>query len=470
MGAKDALRQVSSVLPEVAPPERKITLKRRLIWTGVVLVLYLVMGQIPLYGVMQGGADPLGFARIIFASQRGTLLELGIGPIVTAGLIMQLLAGAEIIRFDFKDPDERAIFTAATKLLTIIVTVIEAAAFVMTGIIRVRSLTFSALLIVFVQLVIATLILMLLDEMVQKGWGIGSGISLFIAVGVSQSIFWDMFSPLTVGGQPYGVIPFAIYALMSGISFNTVFIRPGNYPSILGLIATIIVTIIILYMEGIRIELPVSYAQHRGLRGRYPVKLLYVSNIPVILTSTLMADVMLISQMVWSRFNPNNADPILNLIGMFNATNQSITPIGGLAYYLTPPRDLFMASTQPIRTIVFILFMILFSILFAVVWVEVGGLSADKVSQQLIDSGMQIPGFRRRSSSISILLSRYIPAVTVIGGFFVGLIAGAAQIVGVFGSGMGILLTVDILMNYYQTLMREQIEEVYPALSRFLRV
>jgi preprotein translocase subunit SecY len=155
---------------------------------------------------------------------------------------------------------------------------------------------------------------------------------------------------------------------------------------------------------------------------------------------------------------------------MYNTTNQTIVPVGGLAYYVTPPSDIFTAINQPLRTIVFVSFMIIFSILFAVIWVEVGGLSADKVSQQLIDSGMQIPGFRRRSSSISILLGRYIPAVTVIGGFFVGLIAGAAQIVGVFGSGMGILLTVDILMNYYQTLMREQIEEVYPALSRFLQV
>jgi len=470
MGAKDILRQVASVLPEVAPPERKLTLKRRLIWTGIVVILYLLMGEIPLYGVSQGGGDPLGFARIIFASQRGTLLELGIGPIVTAGLIMQLLAGAEIIRFDFRDPDERAIFTAATKMLTIIVTVVEAAAFVMTGIIQITRVSFEGLLIVFVQLVVATLILMLLDEMVQKGWGIGSGISLFIAVGVSQMIFWDIFSPLTVAGEPYGVIPYVIYALLSGIPINNLFIRPGNYPSILGLIATIIVTIIILYAEGIRIELPVSYAQHRGLRGRYPVKLLYVSNIPVILTSTLMADIMLVSQMIWTRFNPNNSDPILNLIGMYNTTNQTIVPVGGLAYYVTPPSDIFTAINQPLRTIVFVSFMIIFSILFAVIWVEVGGLSADKVSQQLIDSGMQIPGFRRRSSSISILLGRYIPAVTVIGGFFVGLIAGAAQIVGVFGSGMGILLTVDILMNYYQTLMREQIEEVYPALSRFLQV
>jgi len=472
MSVKEAFKKISSFLPEVAPPKRKLALRRRLIWTGIVVIIYLIMGEIPLYGVTYGGADPFGFARIIFASRRGTLLELGIGPIVTAGLIMQLLAGAEIIKFDFTDPEERAIFTAATKLLTIIVTIVESMAFVYAGLIRFKQTTppLSVISVAFLQLVIATLILMLLDEMVQKGWGIGSGISLFIAVGVSQTIFWDIFSPISVGGEPYGIIPYVIYLVASGDNIGKAFIRHANYPSILALIATIIVTILILYAEGIRIELPISYARYRGIRSRYPVKLLYVSNIPVILTSTLMTDIYMISQIIWSRFNTDNNNLLLNLIGMFEYQNQSIRVVGGLAYYITPPSDIFAAAQEPLRAIAFLIFMILFSILFAVLWVEVGGLSAERVSQQLIDAGMQIPGFRRRAYSITILLGRYIPVVTIIGGFFVGLIAGAAQLVGVFGSGMGILLTVDILMNYYQLLMREQIEELYPALSRILKV
>jgi len=470
MGVKETIRQIASVLPEVAQPVRKLSLRKRLLWTTLVVVIYLIMGEIPLYGVVKGGWTALGFMQIIFASRSGTLLELGIGPIVTAGLIMQLLAGAEIIKFDFTDPEDRATFTAATKLLTIVVTIVEAGAFIYSGIIRFRSaLSIYAIVVVFIQLVAATLILMLLDELVQKGWGIGSGISLFIAVGVSQIIFWDIFSPLTVQGEPYGVIPYLIHTIASGGAIENVVLR-SRYPSLLGLIATIIVAIIILYAEGIRIELPVSYARYRGLRGRYPVKLLYVSNIPVILTSTLISDIYLMAQVIWSRFNPSNDNFFLNLIGTFEVQDTGIVPTGGLAYYLTPPHDLISAASNPLRTIIFVLFMIIFSILFAVVWVEVSGLSAEKVSQQLIDAGMQVPGFRRKTASISILLGRYIPVVTVLGGFFVGLIAGAAQIVGVFGSGMGILLTIDILMNYYQMLIREQIEELYPALSRILKV
>lgn len=37
-----------------------------------------------------------------------------------------------------------------------------------------------------------------LDEMLQKGYGIGSGISLFIATNICESIFWRAFSPVTI--------------------------------------------------------------------------------------------------------------------------------------------------------------------------------------------------------------------------------------------------------------------------------
>ena len=46
------------------------------------------------------GSDPFYWARVIMASNRGTCMELGISPIVTAGLVMQLLAGSKLIDVD----------------------------------------------------------------------------------------------------------------------------------------------------------------------------------------------------------------------------------------------------------------------------------------------------------------------------------------------------------------------------------
>jgi preprotein translocase subunit SecY len=48
----------------------------------------------------------------------------------------------------------------------------------------------------------------------------------------------------------------------------------------------------------------------------------------------------------------------------------------------------------------------------------------------------------------------------------VGLIAGVSDFFGVFGSGMGILLSVGIVYQYYETLMKERAAEVYPAFRK----
>ena len=110
-------------LPQVPKPKKKIPLQVRLLWCGVALLIYMVMGQTPLFGATAPEFDFLAFARVIFASQQGTLIELGIGPIVTSGLLMQLLRGSDILKFDFKKPEERGIFQTATKMVTYVVIV-----------------------------------------------------------------------------------------------------------------------------------------------------------------------------------------------------------------------------------------------------------------------------------------------------------------------------------------------------------
>ena len=66
------------------------------------------------------------------------------------------------------------------------------------------------------------------------------------------------------------------------------------------------------------------------------------------------------------------------------------------------------------------------------------------------------------------LLQRYIPSVTFLGALFLGLLAGASDVLGVFGTGIGILLSVDIMINYYNLLIREQVETFMPKLGALL--
>ena len=453
-------------LPQVPKPKKKLTLQTRLLWCGVVLLIYMVMGQTPLFGATTPEFDFLAFARVIFASQQGTLVELGIGPIVTAGLLMQLLRGSEILKFDFKKPEERGVFQTATKLVTYIIIVAES---IVYGI-AVYGPTLSdpsVLYIMIGQLMAASVIIMFLDELIQKGWGIGSGISLFIMAGVAQQILWSLFSPLPAGdGGMIGIIPYTVQSFVAG-DISEILFRSQQLPSIFGLCLTAGILLILVFTQGMKIEIPIVSTRYRGFSAVYPIKMMYVSNIPVILASALTANAVFVFQMIWANFNPRNNNVFMNLIAQFDPTSPS-SPIGGLIYFITPPRGLETVALDPSRAVGYVLFMIGIVVVFGKLWVELGGLSPKSAAQNLLDADVQIPGFRRSNKPVEALLNKYIPSVTLIGSMILGLLAGVSDVLGVFGSGIGILLMVDILINYYTQLVREQVEVVMPRLGALL--
>ena len=463
---KRVVEKAEPYLVQVPKPKKKLSLSTRLIWSGIALLVYQVMGQTPLFGATAPQFDFLQFARVIFASQQGTLIELGIGPIVTAGLLMQLLKGSEILKFDFTKPDERGVFQTATKLVTYIVIIVESIVYA-TAVYGPGLANPSVLYVIIGQLISASIIIMFLDELVQKGWGLGSGISLFIAAGVTQQILWNFFSPLPAGdGGMIGVFPFIGQSLMQGDISNILF-RQNNLPSLFGFFITAGVLLILVYTQGIKVEIPIVSTKYRGFSATYPIKLMYVSNIPVILASALTANAVFIGQMLWANFNPRNSNEIFNILAQFNPASPS-TPIGGIIYYVTPPRGIDLALIDPVRAVVYVLFMIGIVIIFGRLWVELGGLSPKAAAKNLLDADVQIPGFRKSNQPVEALLAKYIPSVTIIGSAILGALAGTADVLGVIGGGTGILLMVDILINYYQQLVREQVEVVMPRLGALL--
>ena len=460
------VKTVSSYIPQVEKPKKKIGLSEKFIWCGIALFAYLVMGQIPLYGVTDSPKfDFLAFARVIFAAQQGTLLELGIGPIVTAGLLMQLLKGSELIKLNFKDPDDRSLFTSATKIVTIIVIVAEGSLYGVSVYGHLlASPSFIPILVA--QLVGSSLIVMYLDETIQKGWGLGSGISLFIMAGVAQGIMWSIFSPIPAQDGPVGVIPYIIHSAVQGDMSNVLF-RSGQLPSIFGLIVTSLVLLALVYVQGIHVDIPIVSTKYRGFTAVYPIKLLYTSNIPVILASALLANAVFIGQMLWANYNPENANPVFNYIAQFDPQS-SQSPTGGILYYITAPRTFEHALQDPVRTVVYVIFWTGIVTVFGRLWVELGGLSPKSAAKNLLDADVQVPGFRRTQSSVQTLLNKYIPAVTIAGGIIIGLLAAVSNVLSVFGTGIGILLMVDILVNYYNLLIREQVDVHMPKLASLL--
>ncbi|MFX1285411.1 MAG: preprotein translocase subunit SecY [Promethearchaeota archaeon] len=496
-----AVRPFMSITPEVVKPTREVHFNEKMVWTFAALVIYFVMASTPIIGADLGESDPFAFMRTITASTQGSLAELGIGPIVTAGLIMQILVGSKIINVNMGDPEERSLYTGAQKVMSVAMTIIEASAFLIGGTYG-TDLDPGSQLAIITQLLAAGIIIILLDEMIQKGWGLGSGISLFIAGGVGLQIFQGLFAAQPVGEG--SLDPDSMVTSFRGIAFaffawatqrgpieaiGALFFRYSpsenvNLPSLslLSVIATIVVFIIVIYFESMRIEIPISYAQYKGIRSTYPIKLLYVSNIPVILTSAVFADIYFIAQMVWNtvgRQNPNN--PIAAFLGTFRideASNQYV-PMGGLVYFLTPPRSLIgdlgvINPSDPLsslaRAFIYAAILIVLSVIFSVMWLETAGMGPRDVASQFLQSGMQMPGWRRSKKIVERRLEMYIPTIAVIGGLFIGCLAAFADFLGAIGSGMGILLSVSIMRQYFELISKERVAEMNPALRGFLGI
>jgi preprotein translocase SecY subunit len=405
--------------------------------------------------------------RTILASSRGTLMELGIGPIVTAGLVMQLLSGSQIIDVDFSNPEDRSLFTAAQKVLSIIMTVFQALAYLIGG--AFGTLSADITILIFIQLIVAGIVLMLMDELLQKGWGLGSGVSLFIAAGVAEQVAWNSLGLVISPDDGYyhgALIAFVQYAIDGDVM--TGFDRPGGLPDMTGFIATAIVFVIVIYMQAIRIEVPLQYAKYRGFKGRYPIKFFYASNIPVILAAAFFANVYLVGQLLWSRFNKSNTNFWYNLIGTFESTDAGLNPVGGLVYYLTPPRGIDVVVADPLRAVIYLLILIVACAIFSVTWIEVGGMAPKDVARQLINAGMMVPGFRRSPKILEKLLKRYIGPVSWWGGVAIALIAAFADYLGALGTGMGILLATMIISQYYEIIAKERLADIHPALRDFL--
>ncbi len=454
---------------EVKKPDRTVSFKEKSVWTIVCLVVYFIMISVPLYGIetTAGQADPFFAMRAILASQRGTLGELGIGPIVTAGLIMQLLVGSQIIKVDFNNPEERALYTGAQKVLSVLMILFEAGAYIFGGAYGEDiSLTTGSL--IFLQLLAAGLLVMLMDELIQKGYGLGSGISLFIAAGVSFNILNGLFA-FTEGiganpaGKYYGAVIAFFYGLTNGEKFINVIYRPIN-PDIIAFLATIIVFGLVIYVESMRIEIPISHAKYK-IPARYPIKFLYTSNIPVILASALFANVYFISQILYKRMQGN---PIVDLLGRWDFAGEQPQPIAGLAYYTTAPRGIAQVIDNPLRAVIYIVILVGACMIFSVIWLETAGMGPRDVAKQLLDADMQIPGFRRNPKVLEKYLERYIPIAALLGGFFVGILAGFADFLGALGTGTGILLTTGIIKQYSEIIAKERLAEISPAVRGFL--
>ncbi|HDI06406.1 MAG TPA: preprotein translocase subunit SecY [Candidatus Aenigmarchaeota archaeon] len=439
-----------NILPGVANPKTRLNFKDRLKWTGIGLLLFYLMGFIHVAGAQAEVYDRFKQISVLMGSKFGTLATLGIGPIVTASILLQVLVGSKIINWDMNTKEGRSKFQGTQKLLAIAFCFLEGFAYVLFGAVPASSPSLIPL--VGLQIALGGLIILFLDEVIMK-WGIGSGVSLFIAAGVSERVFIGLFSPFEKAG--------AIAQLIYGFSTAN-FVLVGM--AVTTIAATILIFAICLYAQSIKVEIPLAFSQLRGFGRRWPLNFFYTSNIPVILAAALIINISMVGAMLDSKG--------ISILGKFD---ESGTPISGLAYYLTPPHNVlqnFLFGLGPVdvvRIFTYLVFLTILCVVFSIFWVETANMGPEAVADQISNIGMQIPGFRKDKRILIKILSKYIYPLTVLGAIAVGILAALADFTGALGTGTGILLTVMILYNFYERISQQYIEDMNPAVRKFFK-
>jgi preprotein translocase subunit SecY len=452
-------------IPTVSRPPRRIPLSRRLFWTAVVATVYILMTITPLYGVahtqqQQGTQQAQLLLSIIFGTAYGTLAHLGIGPIVIAGILLEVFAFSGLMNLDLNKREDRLKFTLLLKWTALGIAALEAVAYVLGN--QFGQVTPLGGVLIVVQLLMATVIIMLLDDLMSKGWGIGSAISLIIFLGVSRQIIlslfsWDIVKDNNGSLHVFGLLPAlgaALYDLFTrgdatalvGL-VNRPVVPEGQttvtyLPDFVGLLSTLVLAFVILYLEMMKVNIPVTAGQYRGIKFTIPLRFVYVSVLPIIFTTYSL---LLVGQLLL----PFAGNPV----------------VGEVVQVIFLPHRFFF--NVPALILHYLLYVAL-AIAFAWVWVQLAGLSAEDQARQFTQSQLHVPGFRQSEKILAKILERPINALTIISGFLAGSFAALGNILGVWGGGAGLILLIEIALQYYALVMREQMMEMYPGLKQLL--
>ncbi len=423
----------------------------KVIYTSLFAILYLIFLNIPIFGVpSSGGTDPFFAFRVIMASQRGSLAEFGIFPLVYASFIMHVLVGLGIYKMDFTQAEKRKKFSIIVTILGLFFSLTSSLCYVIFG--AYGEISVDQGFIIIPQLLLASTLIIIIDYFMRKGYGLSSGVSLFIVVSVSRTIFDGMFSlsQLRVGGFDW--YRGCILAFIQGIfkedpDILTPLIRPGLTPDFLGFILAIIVFGMTIFFVSFTIKRP-FYQRDQITKSSMTAQSLYNYSNSVVITSSFFANISFVSNMMfntWSSFSTGFRSLLVSFFGRWETiegTNQ-LAPVSGLAAFTTPPYGVEQITQHPWNTSVYFLFMIVYSILMSRLLVKTSG--KENVS---ILKGTDI--FNQEKYEVTNF------PLALLAGFFMGFLAGFFNIISPLGTGVGILITTCILKQLLDIISHEK--------------
>ncbi|HIG51926.1 preprotein translocase subunit SecY [Candidatus Parvarchaeota archaeon] len=458
------LKKIIRNLPEVRKPsEKKLGFNIKLKWTLIILVAFFILLNIPLHGLSSNSLERFEFLAVVLGTDFGSIISLGIGPIVMSSIILQLLSGAGILGIDTKTEEGKKYFQGIQKIGVLFFIVFESMIFVLMRGLE-ASPGFTS--IVITQLILGGLAIMLMDEVSSK-WGFGSGVSIFIVAGVSLSIFVSLFQFIGPTGENCltnfgetactGKFLVILQSIINGAPTEALL-------ALMVIAITVVIFLGVVWAQSLKVEIPLSYDRLRGYGVKWPLSFFYASVIPVILVSALSANIQLFGSLLenW-RGSPT-------FLGGFSNGQ----PISGLAYWLGSSNlvESFITgslrSTQLLQGLTHLLFYMFFAMIFSIFWVKTTGMDSAGQAKNILSSGLQLPGFRKDQRILESILNRYVMPLTVMGGLAIGALAAIADLLGALISGTAILLAVMIIYQLYQNIAKQHAMDMHPAMKKIM--
>jgi preprotein translocase subunit SecY len=387
----DIYEKIGQLLPSVKPPERVLSVDERIIWTGIVILLYFILGGVTPIGYDTNShlSKELEFLSMVFAIKLDSLLATGIGPIIIAYIFVQLFVGSGIIPIKITDPVGKARYTTIAKGFAVVMCFIEALLWIFGHRIPVIP---GYELIVAIQIALGSILLLYFDDLCNK-YGIYSALSLFIAANVSERLIHQFIA--VIG---------ALFSYYTAQQF-TLMLLP-----IIKITVTVAIFVLVCILESMYVLIPIVRDYRAGASSQgFPLRLMYVSNIPVIFAAAMFS--------------------LLTFIG-------AITGLHGLTIFFTMPGYAHEYKTYDFETMmknileghidmsyigltilhmaIYTIGMIGLAIIFGLMWIEVAGQGSSALAEMLTSVNIYVQGMRRSKEFIKRVLDAYIPYLTLL--------------------------------------------------------
>lgn len=425
--------------------------------------------QFPLGGIKANEqlaiADPFSWLRPVTGSEKGTLLEFGLLPVLTSGFIWQFISGLKLLNVNFNLKTDRQQFQTIQKVTSVFLSVVYAVALLFTDYFQQsvdKELSFAAKVTILFQLVTANLIVTLIVEMLDKGYGFSSGVLTLVAVSAASNFAYNTIGIQTFvstrGYESVGsVINFVrnIRSKSLGDAILSSFTR-SNLSNLSQLYIAIASVIAVLYFNNYRVELPIKNAKVRSMASVYPIKLFYSGAMPVLFTYTVLYNLNIFAFAFYKAFG--SQFELFKFIASYQVDIEAKSVLyslnGGLLYFISPSN----ISSAPVlfklvRPFTFALFIVVTSIIFARVWTEISGSSAKDVAKSFKEQDILLMG--HRDVAVAKELNKIIPTAATTGALILGAIVAAGEFLGSYGTSAAALVSVMGALTILESVMGE---------------